>query len=158
MSLSPRLSSLRVRRAVGAGPLRRVVAAGAALALLAGTATACDSSPFAASVGSATIKQTTLNAQLRAQTANKSFVAAIDQANQQQGQQAATVAGQGSGTYSTPYVASVLTTMIIDTAVHQKAASSGRLPGPALLDAARSIEEAITGDVWLRFSPSFRDA
>ncbi|MGH9094135.1 MAG: hypothetical protein ACRDXE_03145, partial [Acidimicrobiales bacterium] len=90
--------------------------------------------------------------------ANKSFVAAIDQANQQQGQQGATVAGQGSGTYSTPYVASVLTTMIIDKAVHQKAASSGRLPGPALLDAARSIEEAITGDVWLRFSPAFRDA
>ena len=137
--------------------LRRSAVALVAVAALATTASACDSSPFAAVVGSATIKQTALNAQLRTQTSNKAYVAAFNQSARQRGQNVSTN-GDGTGTYGNAYVASVLSTMVIDAAVHQASVASVQPPAAPLIAAARAVEEALSGSVWLEFPATFRDA
>jgi hypothetical protein len=134
---------------------RRLAAVAAALAL-ALAAGACDTSPVAASVNGQQIKQTALNLQVRLQTANKAYVARIDQ-NAAANAGNISVTGDAPGTYSTRFVAGVLTGMIQSAAVHQRLASTGRLPGSAQLAAARALDQALFGSTWFGFPQAFRD-
>ena len=86
------------------------------------SATACDSSPYAAKVNSQVIKQTALNAELRAWAGNSAYVAAFNNSNSSTG---VTVAGDAPGTYSTTWVAGILGGMIDATVFRQRLAAIG---------------------------------
>ncbi|HET9689945.1 MAG TPA: hypothetical protein VFP61_02240 [Acidimicrobiales bacterium] len=124
-----------------------------AVGLLAG---ACDTSPVAASVNGAEIKQTALNTELRRTTANRPYVAAFDRQLGQQGQ-GFTVGGDAPQTLSTTFVSDVLTSMIGALAVHQHLQATGHEPSAAQLTAARSVDEAELQSLWLGFPQAYRD-
>lgn len=133
-------------------PSRRLFAGAAALLALSLTATACDASPFAAKVNSQVIKQTALNAELRAWAGNSDYVTAFNSSNSTSG---LTIAGDAPGTYSTTWVANILGGMIDAGVVHQQLVATGQAPSPGVEAAARSVSE-ISQIGWERFSPSFR--
>lgn len=135
---------------------RRLLAASSAALAIALVAGACDASPVAASVNGAVIKQTALDLELRLQASNKTYVASIDRAAATSGN-SISVTGDAPGTYSTRFVAGVLSTMVQALAVHQRLAATGRLPGAAQLAAARAVDEALFGSTWLSFPQAFRD-
>jgi parvulin-like peptidyl-prolyl isomerase len=116
--------------------------------------TACDASPYAATIGNQEISVNQLNHQLAEYASNKAYVTSFDQsqaenaqAAQQQGETAPayTVAGNGgAGTYSTGFAAYVLQRDIQVDAVHQSLASGKSKFQPATADesiAARAIYE-----------------
>ncbi|MCU4187080.1 hypothetical protein K6U06_22135 [Acidiferrimicrobium sp. IK] len=138
------------------GRTRRLLAGGIGALAITLVAGACDTSPVAASVNGAVIKQTALDLELRLQTSNKAYVASIDRAAAQSGN-SISVTGDAPGTYSTRFVAGVLSTMIQALAIHQHLAATGQLPGPEQLAAARSVDEALFGSTWLSFPQAFRD-
>ena len=140
------------RRAGG----RRALAGVAGAVALALTTTACNTSPVAASVNGSEIKETALNLLVRLQASNRPYVASIDRAAAANSG-GVTVTGDAPGTYSTKFVSGVLSTMIQALAVHQHLAATGRLPGAEQLAAARSVDEALFGSVWLSFPQAFRD-
>jgi hypothetical protein len=125
----------------------------AALIGLTLTATACDTSPFAAKVGSHVIHQTALNAELRAWAGNSAYVSSFDSANSTSG---ITVAGDATGTYNTTWVAGVLNGMIDATVVDQHLATTDQFASDASKAASRSVNE-ISQVGWSSFSPAFRD-
>jgi hypothetical protein len=137
-------------------PPIRLLAATAAVVAVALGASACDSSPYAASINSHTIKQTALNAELQTLASTPAYVSAVDQSAQQQGN-STTVAGSAPGTYNTTWVTSVLDNMIVGSALHQRLATTGSLPGPDWLAAARSVDEARYGTIWFQFPATYRD-
>jgi hypothetical protein len=124
-------------------PLRTVLAGAAGLLALSLSATACDSSPYAAHVNSQVIKQTALNVELKQWSGSRDYVAAFNNANSSTG---VTVAGQAPGTYSTKWVGSVLGGMIHAT---------GNTPSPGINAAAYSVN-AISQIGWDQFSAGFR--
>ncbi len=134
---------------------RRLLAGGAGALAVTLVAGACDTSPVAASVNGAQIKETALNLELRLQTSNKAYVASIDRAATSNN--SISVVGDAPGTYSTRFAAGVLSTMIQALAVHQRLAATGRLPGAEQLAAARAVDEALFGSLWLSFPQAFRD-
>jgi hypothetical protein len=113
-------------------------------------ASACDTSPVAATVGSQQIKQTALNAQLRALSGDQTYVAAAESSG-------ATVTGDSPGTWNSSWVADVLSTQVYSAAASQYVAKHGIQPGDDVLAAARGLGEALSGDVWLSFPASYRD-
>lgn len=132
----------------------RRLLAGAAVAVACTLAvSACDSSPVAVKVNSEQIKQTRVNAELRAYAENPAFVKAYEARSQG----ASTVQGESPSTYSSTFVAGVLNSLISSTALHQYLAAHDRLPGARQVAAARAWESAVQGDTWLGFSSTFRD-
>jgi hypothetical protein len=124
----------------------------AALVVLSLSATACDSSPYAARVNSQTIKQTALNLELRQWSSSRDYVSAFNQSNSSSG---VTVAGQAAGTYSSKWVAGVLGGMIDAAVFRQELNATGTVPGPGINNAANSVN-AISQVGWDQFSNAFR--
>lgn len=139
-------------------PLRKLLrgpflVALAALVVASGTA-GCDASPYAARVGPVVIKEAQLDADLAAQSSNAAYVAAFDRAN---GSSGVTVAGDAPGTYSSRFVANVLTELVYAAVIREHLVAARRMPGPGLLAAARAVDSAVFGDIWEGFPASFRD-
>jgi hypothetical protein len=134
-------------------PTRRILAGVVALAIPLVAATGCDVSPYAMKVNSQVIKQTAVNAELRAWAGNSTYVAAFNSSNSSTG---LTVAGDAPGTYSTSWVANILNGMIAGAAVGQHLVATGNLPDQAIIAAARSVSE-ISQVGWYDFTPQFRD-
>ena len=134
-------------------PIPRFLAATAALLAMSATASACDTSPYAASVNSFVIRQTALNSELRAWAGNAPYVNAFDNAN---GSGGVTVVGDAPGTYNNAWVSSILTGMVTAEAVHQRLVATNRHVTPAGTEAARAVSE-ISQIGWTSFPPSFRD-
>jgi hypothetical protein len=131
--------------------LRSTLAGVAALLALSLTATACDTSPYAARVNSQTIRQNELNAELRAWAGNPTYVATYNSSSS-----SGTVAGDAPGTYSTTWVAGILGGMVDATVVRQRVVATDQLPSAAIVAAARTVSEL--GEVgWQDFTPAFRD-
>lgn len=130
----------------------RLSAAAAALLAVSLTASACDASPYAATVNSHTIKQTALNAELKAWSGNHQYVSAFDSSN---GSGGVTVVGDAPGTYNNEWVSSILTDMVTASVVHQRLQATGRHVTTAGVEAARAVSE-ISQIGWTDFSPSFR--
>jgi hypothetical protein len=132
--------------------LPRLLGAAAAAVALSLLASACDTSPYAATVGNQTIQQTALNVELADLSANHAYIAGVDSDSG-----GLTVAGAAPGTYSSTWTAHVLTGMIEADAVHEALAARGELPDGALLTAARTVEAANYQSLWLGFPASYRD-
>lgn len=132
----------------------RLFAAAAALLAVSLSASACDASPYAAKVNSHVIKETALNAELRAWAGNRQYVSAFDSAN---GSGGVTVVGDAPGTYNNEWVSSILTDMVSASVVHQRLQATDRYVTEAGLQAARAVSE-ISQIGWTDFSPSFRDS
>lgn len=126
----------------------RIVAGAAALVTVSLSLTACDASPFAATVNGRVIKQSALDSELKAWASNPTYVKQFDGTG-------LSVAGANPGaTYSASWVTSILFGMLVGNAVHDHLAATGRLPDAATLAAARAVDEIQTG--WNQFSPAFR--
>ena len=132
--------------------LRNLFAGAAALVALSLSASACDSSPFAARVNSQTIKQTALNVELRQWSSSREYVNAFNQSNSSTG---VTVAGQAPGTFSSKWVAGVLGGMIDASIFRQQMNATGKTPSPGIEAAANSVN-AISQIGWDQFSADFR--
>jgi hypothetical protein len=138
-------------------PSFRFLAGAAALAGLSLSLSACDTSPYAARVNSQVIKETGLNAEIRAWASNPVYVQSYNSANSSQnGGSGATVVGAGSGTYSLSWVAMILSGMIESSIIHQHLVATGNLPDQEMINAARSVNET-SGQEWTDFSAAFRD-
>ena len=129
-------------------------------ALAAGSLTlsACDASPYAASVNGYTISQLSLNNQLKQWSSNRTWVASFDSANSQQnGGSGATVAGSGgANTYSSTFVADILDNMIQVRIIHQRLAATGKLPTADEVVASRAVNEFLRANYWAEFPSSLR--
>lgn len=138
---------------------RTILATGAALLGVALGASACDASPYAASVNGDTISQAYLNNQLKLWAANKTWVASFDSANSQQnGGSGATVTGSGGkDTYSATFVSDILDTIIQVKILHQHLAGANQLPTQDELVASRAVNEYLRSDYWDQFAPSLRN-
>jgi hypothetical protein len=140
--------------------VRRARLAGLLCLLVAGSATltACDTSPYAARVNGAVIRQTALNSQLAGWSSNKAWVSAFDAQNSAaNGGPGATVEGTGGpGTFSTTFSAGILDGMIVTTAIGQHLAATGNLPNADVQVAARGVRQAELGPIWTGFPPSVR--
>ncbi len=132
---------MRIRR------LLTVAASALALILLA---SACDTSPTAATVGSQRIKQTALNAQLKPLAGDRAYVSFAQS-------RGVSVAGAAPNTFSSEWVASVLSQMVTASALSQYVNGHGRQPDAATLDAARGLGAGLWGDLWYGFTPSWRN-
>jgi hypothetical protein len=138
-------------------PLLRLVAGVAALLVLSLSATACDTSPTAVVVNSQTIKQAALYSELHAWAANRAYVNVFNAAYASPGSTGETVAGPDNPhTYSTAWVANILSGMVIASLIHQDSVSTGREPSATLVDAARAVSEIGRAPYWDQFSPTFR--
>jgi hypothetical protein len=135
---------------------RRILAGAAAAVVCVLITSACDTSPVAASANGEKIKQTALNAELRAVSSNKAYVAYFDgqQSNQSQGVQ---IEGDASGTYGANYVAQTLTGEIQAAIERQYLAAHHRLPGPGLVAALRGFEADVNSVRWPDFPLSYRN-
>lgn len=134
-------------------------AAAGALAVGSMTVSACDASPYAATVNGHTISQLSLNNQLGEWSSNRAWVSSFDSANSQQnGGSGTTVAGTGgSGTYSNTFVADILDNMIQVELIHQNLGDNNHLPTGAEVVASRAVNEFLRSDYWTQFSPSLRN-
>ncbi len=131
--------------------LRRLLAGAAAILAVSLTATACDSSPYAAKVNAQVTTQDALNAELRDWAGNPAYVTAFNSSNSS----GVTVTGQASGTYSTAWVGYILDGIIAGNVAHQQLAAVGQMSTPAVVAAARSVD-AIGQPGWENFSSAFR--
>ena len=134
-------------------PLAKTFAAAAVLAAVSLTASACDTSPYAAVANGRTIKQTALNAELGAWAGNKQYVNAFDSAN---GSSGVNVAGFAPGTYNSGWVASILDNAVVAGLIHQHLSASHEAPDAATMQAARAVSE-ISQIGWSSFPPAFRN-
>ncbi len=134
---------------------RRFLVGAAAAAVCALVASGCETSPVAVSVNSQQIKQTAINADIRAYAENAAFVKAYD-SQQSSGGASPSVAGSAPGTYSSAFVAGVVNAAVQTTALHQYLAAHHNLPSPALLADARAWQSYLDSSYWLGFSASFR--
>jgi hypothetical protein len=124
----------------------------AALVALSLSASACDSSPFAARVNSETIKQTALNIELQQWSSSRDYVNAFNSSNSSTG---VTVAGQAPGTFSSKWVSGVLSGMIDAAVFRQQVNATGQSPSPGIEAASNSVN-AISQVGWDQFSADFR--
>jgi hypothetical protein len=131
---------------------RSLLAGGAALVALSLSASACDTSPYAAGVNSQVIKEVALNAELQEWSSSPDYVNAVNSSESSNG---LTVAGQAPGTFSTKWVAGVLGGMIDAAIFRQQLEATGQVASPGLEDAANSVN-AISQVGWDQFSAGFR--
>lgn len=130
------------------------------VAVIVGSASlsACDASPFAATINGQVIKQSALDSELHAWANAPGYVSEFDNGNSaSNGGVGVTVAGVSPGaTYNAVWVANQLDQMIEASAVHQYLAAKGELPDPAAVAAARSVSEIAESSFWYQLSPAFR--
>lgn len=120
----------------------RVLAGVLAAAIAGGALTACDTSPYAATVNGTVIKQTALNQELSYSDASPAYLDLVETIQQQTTGSATPPAGQGSGTHSKAWVDLQLTQLVQAAIVHQALVAQHKLPGQAMLGAARGVLEA----------------
>ena len=125
-------------------------------------ASACDVSPYAATINGHVISVNALNHQLAEFSSNRAFVqqfnASESASAQQAGAPAVSVAGAGgSGTYSTQFVGQVLAVDVEIDAVHQSLAAKGTPATPDEILAARAVEEVAASQFWDQFPPDVRN-
>ena len=139
-------------------PLRLLALAGT-LAAGSLSLSACDASPYAASVNGHKISQLSLNTQLKELASTPGFVSYFDsQSSSQSGGSGAVVAGTGGpGTYSQSFVSAVLRLDIEVAALDQHLAAAGNLPGSDAIQAARGLQEATSSSYWDQLPASQRD-
>lgn len=125
-----------------------------ALAAGAAALSACDASPYAASVDGQVISVNSLNHQLASFTSNAQFVQGFNASNSAgQGGDGTTVAGTGGdGTYSSSFVAQVLGALIATDAVHHHLSAAGTLPTPDEMVASTAVNEYLRSAYWQQFS------
>lgn len=130
------------------------IIAGAAVAVSLGLlASACNSQPAAATVDGTSINQAALDAELSSLSTNKAYIAAVDKASSQSGQQ---IAGAVGGTYNSLWTAHVLTGAVTATAVHRYLEVHGAVPGRRAVLVADAVEAADYGRYWQGFPASYR--
>jgi hypothetical protein len=131
--------------------LRSTLVGLAAVLAVSLTATACDTSPYAAKVNSQVIHQAALNAELRAWSGNTAYVSSYNSSSTN-----GTVAGDAPGTFSTTWVATILDGMVVASVLGQHVVATGQPPSAATLAASRSVNQlAEVG--WQEFRPAFRE-
>ena len=123
------------------------------------TLTACDASPYAASVNGQVISVNSLNHVLEAWASNQAWVQGFDAASSpSQGGDGTTVVGAGGpGTYTAKFVALILTTQIEVDAVHQHLASTGHTPSADEVVASRAVNEYLRSQYWTQFPQQVRN-
>ena len=142
-------------------PLAKTFAAAALLSAVSLTASACDTSPYAAVANSHTIKQTTLNAELATWAGNKQYVNAVDSSAQSSSQcqqnplACVNVTGDAAGTYNATWVDSILENAVVASLIHQRVRALHESPDQNALQAARAVSE-ISQIGWTSFPASFR--
>jgi hypothetical protein len=141
-----------MKTAVRFGALAGALAAGSL------TLSACDASPYAATVNGHTITVTAFNQQLREWSANQAWVKQFDAQNAtSRGGSGATVAGAGGpGTYSSAFAADILQDLVDTTAIDQHLSARGIDTTQDQTVAARAVNEYLNGAAWTRFSPQLR--
>lgn len=129
-------------------------------ALGAGSAvfTACDASPYAASVDGHVITVNQLNHQLASFNSNAQFVKGFNASNSaSQGGDGTTVAGTGgAGTYSSKFAAEVLGAIISSEAVHLHLQANGQLATPDMVVASNAVNAYLRSDYWNQFSQTIK--
>lgn len=136
----------------------RLVALLAAVAAGSLTVTACDASPYAASVDGQVITVNSLNHQLTAWASNRVWVQQFDAGNStSQGGSGTTVVGSGGpGTYSSAFVADILGDIIDVSAIQHRLAAEAKLPTADEIVASRAVNEYLRSQYWTQFPPSLR--
>lgn len=139
--------------------MKRLLLFVAALSAAAAGLSACDASPYAASVGGQVIKQTALMRELKTWAHAPGYVAEFNQSNASaNGGAGLTIAGAAAGsTYNSIWVANELNGMIEAAIIHQNLVATGNLPDQALLNAARSVSEIAESAFWYQLPAWFRD-
>lgn len=137
----------------------RVVSIIAALGAGSLTLTACDASPYAATVNGHVITVNSLNHVLASWASNKAWVQGFDAASSPaQGGDGTTVAGTGgSGTYNAKFVALILETLIEVQALNQHLAATHNTPTPDEIVASRAVNEYLRSQYWSQFPKQVRD-
>ena len=129
----------------------RFISVVAALAAGSLGLTACDASPYAATVNGHVITVNEFNHQLSTWTSNKAFVQALSQRGN-------TVTGTGGpGTYSTKFASELLTVLVGADIVHQHLAAAGTPATAEEMVASRAVNQVLYAQVWEQFAPSVRD-
>lgn len=138
-------------------PLRIAAVIGA---LGAGSAvlSACDASPYAATVNGHVITVNQLNHQLAGWASNSIWVQQFDAGNSQsQGGNGTTVVGTGGpGTYSSAFAGDILGDIVDVDAIHQHLAATGQAATPDEMVAARAVNEYLRNQYWDHFSTQIR--
>ena len=132
----------------------RILAAAAAAVSLALLASACNSQPAAATVDGTSINSSALDAELSSLSANRAYIAAVDKASAQSGQQ---VAGAARGTYNSLWTAHVLTGAVTAAAVSHYLDAHGMAPDRYAVMVAGAVEAADYGPYWSGFPASYRE-
>lgn len=135
----------------------RLLALAGTLGAASASLSACDASPYAASVNGHVISQLTLNQQLKEFAAAPAFVSSFDSSESaQNGGTGATVTGSGGpGTYAQSFVARVLTGLITGEALQQHLSAAGKLPSPQTVETVRAVLE-LDSTYWDQLPQSLR--
>lgn len=138
-------------------PLRLLSLIGA-LGFAAASLSACDASPYAATVDGHVITVNSLDHVLASWASNKSWVQGFDAASSpSQGGNGTTVAGTGGpGTYNSKFVALILGTMVEVDAVHDRLAATGNLPTAGEMVASQAVNEYLRAQYWDQFPQQVR--
>ncbi len=160
---SPRLAKVRSRRRPAAQEaprarrrLRAAVLASGALVAAVGLS-ACNGSPYAATVNGQVVSVAALNHQLAEWTSNAAYVSDVDNANStaQGGSGVGVLGAGGPGTYSSAFVANILGYNVNFDILAQHLAATHQLPGQDILEAARAVNES-QASYWSGFPASLR--
>lgn len=138
--------------------LSRTLTGAVAAVLAAGVFSACNSSPYAATVSGTVIPQTALNQQLAYADQAPIYQQLMETIEQQSTGNTVAVAGSGSGTHNKAWVALELTQLVQATIIHQAVVARHLQPGTAMLHAARGVLEAeMTPTAFAGVPSAFRD-
>jgi hypothetical protein len=132
----------------------RALTAGAALVAGCLLVSACDASPYAASVNGQVVSQLSLNTELKQYAANRAFVSSISTG----GNNLSVTGAGGPGTYTTTFVNTVLSRTVLDMIVRQHLEATGSLPPPDAYVGSRAVWELTGASYWNRFTQSIRSS
>lgn len=120
--------------------------------------TACNGSPYAASVNGQVVTVAALNHQLAEWSSNATYVSDVDKANStaQGGSGVGVFGAGGPGTYSSAFVANILGYNVNFDILAQRLSATHQLPGQDVLEAARAVNEA-QASYWSAFPASLRN-
>ncbi len=160
----PRLTGLLAgrrrggRRAPRARRSLRLAALASGALVAAVGLSACNGSPYAASVNGQVITVAALNHQLGEWASNATYVSDVDKANStaQGGSGVGVLGAGGPGTYSSAFVANILGYNINFSILDQRLSATHQLPGPDVLEAARAVNES-EASYWSAFPASLRN-
>ena len=128
----------------------RLLSVAGALGALALGLSACDASPYAASVNGQVITVNSFNHDLADWAANPGVVQGFSQTG------ASVVGAGGSGTYSSKFAARIMGILIEALSVHQRLAAQHNPATADELATARAVDELVNAPYWTRFSPQLR--